>query len=406
MHAHPYFERKSSIPLSGSTSRSMTPKQFKRTQDDLNKSPERTYNEFNNLISNSPTVSSQKSLHAQNSSFGSSSKLPTKKDTPAYTDRYRPRQSHIPHSIKTTQNVTAEILKLKNHRTHSVVNKTEPGDIEIGYASQINKLLQKINKLKYDLGQANAKEGLYLEKLSNLEKENKSLHAMIEDKDKRMHEVIQKSKDDKIRMYQFLTELETYKQQNNNNNNSDINCRDDVSTLRLSDLCESNKKPEKPFCLDKGIQASEDDTGSQGCGKCDSVRSYCEMFSNKLADMEQASQYILQENTNMKESLTKAKRAETEYLRARSEIEKKALEIQNDYQKQANAYSEMFAENMTVRRVLKETSENAVMSNSYNDIKKTIQKMPKKVPTLHKFGPLPASLRAIAVAEKLNELIN
>lgn len=397
-----YFERKMSQPSTSTTSRSITPKPFSRMQEDPSKSPDRINSEYSQLSNHSPTVSSQKNLSTTNTPFGSSSKAAMKaKEQVLHTDRLRNRsQQGYYYNPKNPPTMSNDLLRMKATR-NNVITKTEPStEMDISYTGQINKLLQKINKLKQDLSQSQEKEALYLSKLSNLESENRSLQMIIEEKEKRIQDITQKSKEDKLRMYQFLTELETYKQ-----NNPEQHSRDDVSTVKLSDLCDSTKKSEKGALLEKGIQATEG-SSSTPCTKCESVTSYCELLMNKLNEVEQASKYILKENNAMKESLMKARKAESDYVRARSEIEKRAVEIQSDFDKQALVYNEIIAENLAVRKTLKETLENdSVTLQGYPELKKSVQLKAKKENS-QKMFPVPAALKALVGAEKLLKAVN
>jgi len=399
-----YFERKMSQPSTSTTSRSITPKPFSRMQEELTKSPDRINSEYSQLSNHSPTVSSQKNLSNTNTPFGSSSKAAMKaKEQVLHTDRLRNRsQQGYYYNPKNPSSMATDLIRVKSNR-NNVITKTEPStEMDISYTGQINKLLQKINKLKHDLGQSQEKESLYLSKLSNLESENKSLQMIIEEKEKRIQDITQKSKEDKLRMYQFLTELETYKQ-----NNPEQQCRDDVSTVKLSDLCDSTRKLEKGILLEKGIQTNEASTTLSNCSKCESVTNYCELLINKLYEVEQASKYILKENNAMKDSLIKARKAESDYVRARSEIEKRAVEIQSDFDKQAQVYNEIIAENLAVRKTLKETMENdSVSLQGYPELKKSVQLKNKKENSQQKLFPIPASLKALVGAERLLKAAN
>ena len=394
-----YFERKLSQPSTGSNSRSLTPKPFSRMQEDPTKSPERTTTEFSQISTHSPTVSHQKVLTNNNTSFSSSVKAVMKsRDHVLNTDRNRPRnQNPYVYNPKSQNNVSIDIAKMKTSRNHGVITKTEPNaEQENLYVTQINKLHQKMNKLRSDLTQSQERENQYLNKLSNLEKENKSLQLVIEEKEKRIQEISQRSKEDKVRMYQFLTELESHKQ-----TNSDYQGRDDLSTARLSDLCDSSRRLEKGTSLEKGNQTTDGNTLTN-CQRCESVTSYCELLINKLEEAEQASKYILKEHNTMKESLMKAKRAENDYIRARSEIEKKTTEIQSDFDKQSQIYQEVITENITVRKTLLDTLDgNSRQSDGNNDVRKSLQMKSKKEQIQPKIWPLPASLKALAGAERL-----
>ena len=394
-----YFERKMSQPSTGSTSRSLTPKPFARLQEDPTKSPDRINTEYSQFAHHSPTVNSHKNLTANISFLGSSKIASKSREQMLNTERLKNRsQTTQYYNPKNIPNVTTELMRGKSHnRSNYIITKTEPSiELETSYASQVNKLLQKINKLKTDLTQSQERENQYLNKLSNLEKENKSLQMVIEEKDKRIQDITQKSKEDKIRMYQFLTELETHKQANSDQ------YRDDVSTVRLSELCDSSRKVDKGQALEKGTQTIDGGSSAPGCSKCESVSNYCEYLTNKLNEVDQASKYILKEYNLMKESLMKARRAETDYVKARSEIEKRAVEIQNDFDKQANFYSELVAENFSVRKTLKEAIEcNTVALHCSTDQKKLMQNKSNKERSQQKILPVPASLRALVGAERV-----
>lgn len=397
-----YFDRKSSQPSTTSTSRSLTPKPFSRMQEDPTKSPERLNSEYGQAHNHSPTVTSQRTLNtSSNNVFGSSSKNSARtKDQVLHTDRQRSRNPpSYYYNPKSTTNVSTESARNKP-RSQCAITKTEPStvDLEGNYTGQINKLLQKVNKLKYDMGQLQERESLYMNKLANLESENKSLQLVIEDKDRKIQEITQKSKEDKLRMYQFLTELETYKKSNMEQQQS----RDDVTTVRLSDYCDSNRKSDKAVTLDKGIQATEGFDATPSCARCEHVNSYCEMLINKLNEADQASRYILKENNAMKESLMKAKRAENDFVRARSEIEKRAVEIKNDYDKQSEVYNEIVAENFAIRTTLKEAMNyDSSSQQSVVDLKKPLQARNNKENLQQQMYPLPSSLRALIGAEKI-----
>jgi len=398
-----YFERKMSQPSTNSITHSMTPKLFNRLKEESTKSPERVTHEYINLTSTSPTISGQRSATLGNASVSSSMKIAAKvkeqqtlnterlrNKTPQPTIYYNPRVTQTqPH------NITIDFTRSKSNRSNNnIITKTEPNDLETSYTSQINKLLQKVNKLKYDLEQSQQRENQYLSRVSNLEKEMKSMQTVIDEKERKVQELAQTSKEDKIRMYKFLTELETYKQ-----NNPEKQAWDEVSTVRLSELGDSGRRMDK-VTLDKGIQATDTYNITNNCGKCDNLRVYCEYLGNKLLEIEQSSRFMIQENSIMRESLTKAKRAENEYVKARGEIEKRALEIQNDFDQQGEFYNEIIAENSAVRKVLKEVVDHESLLNQCQP-HKTRKDLAQK-----KFTPVPASLRALASAEKLSQSNN
>jgi len=395
-----------SQPSTGSTSRSLTPKPYNRAHEDSNKSHERLHSDLSQYANHSPTVSNHKGHSHSNSLFGSSSKMPGKsREQALHTDRLRNRSSQQVqyYNPKNMHNVTTDLSRGKSNRSHyaATVTKTEPNiDAEINYPAQINKLLEKINKLKHELGQSQEREGQYLNKLSNLEKENKSLQMVIEEKDKRLHDLSHKSKEDKLRMYQFLTELETHKQ-----NNAEQQYRDDVSTVRLSELCDSGRKFDK-VTLEKGVQTTEGGNQTMECAKCENINNYCEYLVGKLGEVEQASKYLIKENNAMKDTLMKARRAETDYVRARSEIERRALEIQNDFDKQAQVYGEIIAENITIRRALKDATDYH-SNQGTTEAKKGIQlKLKPESSSKQNFNPIPSSLKALVGAEKLLKAVN
>ena len=401
MHQTYFEQRKMSQPSTGSTSRSLTPKPYNKAHEDANKSHERLHSEFSQFGNHSPTVSNHRGHSHSNSLMGSSSKVSGKsREQVINTDRLRNRSSQQVqyYNPKNMHNVTTDLSRGKSSRTHYAITKTEPNvDAEINYPSQINKLLEKINKLKHELGQSQERESQYLNKLSNLEKENKSLQMVIEEKDKKLHDLSHKSKEDKLRMYQFLTELETHKQNND---------RDDVSTIRLSEFCDSSRKFEKGVALEKGVQTTESGSQAMECAKCENINNYCEYLMNKLGEVEQASKYLLKENSSMKDTLLKARRAETDYVRARSEIERRALEIQNDFDKQAQVYGEIIAENITVRKTLKDATDSYNSGGNTTEIKKGIQLKTKQESSKQNFGPVPASLKALMGAERLLKVVN
>jgi len=397
-----YFERKLSQPLTGSLAHSMTPKLFSRLKEESAKSPERINTEHAHFAPHSPSVHGQRHSTHNNTFFGSSAKISAKvKEHILNTDRLRNRGQQTYYNPKSNHNLTTDLMRSKSSR-NNCVTKTEPADVELSYASQINKLLQKINKLKYDLGQSQERESQYLGKLANLEKENKSLQMVIEEKEKKMQDVSQKSKEDKLRMYQFLTELEAHKQ-----NNSDKQCWDEVSTVRLSEICDSSRRLEKGFSLDKGIQVIEGTNSLSECPKCQSLTNCYDYLINKLNEADQASRILLQENTTMRESMVKAKRAENDYVKARSEIEKKALEIQSDFDKQGQYYIEINAENIAIRKILKESMEyDSTQSQGYSENKRLSQIKIKKELSQQKIAPVPASLRALMGAERVLKIVN
>jgi len=407
MH-HGYFERKMSQPSTSSVTHSMTPKLFNRLKEESTKSPERMVtHEYVHLTSNSPTVSGQRTMTLGNTSTSSSSKIATKvKEQVLHTDRLRTRtpQPTVYYNPKTSQNqptnITIDFTRSKSSRSNnSIITKTEPNDIETNYTSQINKLLQKVNKLKFDLEQTQERENHHLSRVSNLEKETKTLQMMIDEKDKKIQDLTQKSKEDKLRMYQFLTELETYKQKN-----QEKQAWDEVSTARLSEMCDSGRRMDKVM-LEKGTQATEASTATNNCSKCAGLKVYCDVLVNKLGEIEQSSRYVIQENTLMRESLGKAKRAENEYVKARTEIERRALEIQNDFDNQGQFYNEIIAENTAVRRVLKEVVDHESLLNQYQpDTRRNGQIKTKKDLAQKKFTPIPASLRALVGAEKIAKI--
>lgn len=407
-----YFERKSSQPSTTATSRSLTPKPFSRMQEDPTKSPERLHSEYGQINNHSPTVTSQRTLTSTSQIFGSSSKASSKsKEQVLHTDRQRSSRNPPAYyyNVKNTNNISTDLMRGKP-RPQAAITKTEPssGDLEGNYTGQINKLLQKVNKLKYDLSQLQERETIYMSKLSNLENENKSLQLVIEDKDKKLQEITHKSKEDKLRMYQFLTELESYKK----NNAEQQQFRDDVSpattaaTVRFSDYCDSSRKVEKSIGLDKGIQATEGADIVPTCARCENVNNYCEVLITKLTEADQASRQLLKEHTAMKESLMKARRAETDYMRARCEIEKRATEIKNDFDKQAEVYNEIVAENYAIRTTLKEAMNfDSTKSQGGLDVRKSLQamKMNKENVQQSSMYPLPSSLRALIGAEKISK---
>lgn len=370
-------------------------------QEDPTKSPERLNSEYGQAHNHSPTVTSQRTLNTSTNVFGSSSKSTNKaKDQVLHTDRQRTRnQPAYYYNPKNTTNVSTDSARNKP-RAQCAITKTEPssGDLEGNYTGQINKLLQKVNKLKYDMSQLQERETLYLNKLSNLESENKSLQLTIEDRDRKIQEITQKSKEDKLRMYQFLTELETYKK-----NSMEQQNRDDISTVRLSDYCDSNRKSDKAVTLEKGVQATDGADSIPSCARCEHVNSYCDLLVNKLNEADQAARYILKENNAMKESLMKAKRAENDYIRARGEIEKRAVEIKNDFEKQSEVYNEIVAENFAIRTTLKEVMNYDSSSQPSNvDLKKPLQARNNKENSQQMY-PLPSSLRALIGAEKISK---
>lgn len=89
------------------------------------------------------------------------------------------------------------------------------------------------------------REAEYLNKVGYLEKENQSLAYMIEEKDKKIHEISKKSKEDKVRIYQFLTEIEAYKEANAELMKNRERDRDE--TVRLSEMSDSLKRSEKTY---------------------------------------------------------------------------------------------------------------------------------------------------------------
>jgi len=217
-----------------------------------------------------------------------------------------------------------------------------------------------------------------------------------------MLDVTQKSKEDKLRMYQFLTELEAHKQ-----TSSDKSSWEEVSTVRLSELCDSGRRLDKGYSLDKGMQTTEGSSSLTECQKCQSVANSCEYLVSKLAEADQASRILIQENTAMRESMMKAKRAENEYVRARSEIEKKAIEIQSDFDKQGQYYNEITAENMALRKTIKDAMEyDLTQPQGYSENKRPNQAKYRKELSHQKIAPIPASLRALMGAERVLKIVN
>ena len=113
-----------------------------------------------------------------------------------------------PHHQPTKSAVSASMnhLNLKQLNTTNTPRDTEPSETspvitESFFLQQVNKMITKINRLKESIKIYHERESDYLNKVNYLEKENKSLMYMVEEKDKKIHEISKKSKEDKVRIY-------------------------------------------------------------------------------------------------------------------------------------------------------------------------------------------------------------
>lgn len=397
-----YFDRKLSQPTTISNPRSITPKPFSRIFEDSNRSPERLHSEFSQASNRSPTVNRQKTRN-NSGSLGSSLKLASKvRDQVLYTDRSVNRVNHVyNYSGKSPNMFGLDVMRAKSDRNQAVT-KTEP-NAELDSSGQTAVLVQKMNKLKADLTQLQDRESLYLTKLSNLEKENKSLHRLLEEKDAKILEFTQKSNDDKLQIYQLVTELEAYKQPNMKQQYNKYDSAGTASsTLRLSDICDSTRKGDKGPSMDKCIQAIESNNTQSNCSRCESVSNYCEHLMNRLNEVDQDSRNIIKEHNSMKELLLRARKAENDSLKVRGEIEKKVIELQNDLSAQTKFLNEVVAENAAVRKLTAEVSDcsGIIPLQDLTDRRKSWN-IQAKNSSKKSFYPIPASMKALSGAEKV-----
>ncbi len=137
--------------------------------------------------------------------------------------------------------------------------------------NQVTSMMQKISRMRTEIDNFKERETQYLSKVAQLEKENKNLNGILDEKERKIAEITKRAKEDKVKMYQFLTELEAYKEATAELQKNGKENKDD-SVGRLSETNDSVKKVEKPLMVNKNVQCVEE---GKRCEKCERNEVLC-----------------------------------------------------------------------------------------------------------------------------------
>jgi len=345
-----WADRKGNLFANTPNTRSLTPKLGSSWRDELERTPERLKTDISQILSYTPSSSfHQKKLSGLSSTLTpkQTSKVIESSNSGEKLRTHKSQKSQ--HNLSNTYHGTS-LTQMKTkplNNNNPFQGNTSPTNNENNYLNQVNIMIQKITKLKQELDVSKEKENQCMIKLSNLEKENKSLLVLLDEKEKKIQEITRKAKEDKIKMYQFLTELEAYKEANREREK-------DESTVRLSEIADSLKKAEKPMTISRCIQTIEE--GIVPCPKCQALNSYTEILLQRMSEIEENTRLVMEEYNQMKEMLEGTKKSEINYAKAKSEFESKYSELQKqlaqqekEIAQQANICSQLAAENTTIR---------------------------------------------------------
>lgn len=217
---------------------------------------------------------------------------------------------------------------------------------------------------------------------------------VIEDKDKKIQEIMKKSKEDKVKMYQFITEFEAYKE------NAEKEKAKNESTLKIYEAESQKSKesistsPPKPVMIDRCLQMS-DDEASLSCPNCAQIRDECNQLQNKLHDIEEATSFVLKEYDDMKQMLEETKKGGMSFMKACHDSEQKYNELQKNFQKQSTICSQILAENSLIRSSLSSISEPKLFETRADKHTNKVRKV------LSRDDPIPSCLKALGIAERI-----
>jgi hypothetical protein len=371
------------------SARSSTPKRTIPTKE-TEKTPEKVMNDISQLLNYTPSPH----FHHRKSPTMSPSLTPrtqrkTTEQTPITerdkkTSYLRESQKHLRNS---SSNISSHIKMRNNENDEPHFNATMANqNLENNYMGQINKMIEKISRLKKDVERHQEKEAYYLSKMASLEKENRSLQLLVEDKDKKIQEILRKAKHDKLKMYNFLKEFEAYKERT---------LEQETRDLRIDNFINSGgdtyRGLEKPTQANRMVQT--DDLPPEPCIECETFRTQSEYLMKKMTQLEESSKALLQEYNQMKNELEETRRNNANYIRICNDSEKKFKELQKSFNKQNNINIEVVSENSLIRSALHSLSEEIGCCSS----------MPSKKDKKQNYSthPLPACLKAIMFSEKL-----
>ena len=119
---------------------------------------------------------------------------------------------------------------------------------------------------------------------------------LVEEKDKKISEIMKKSKDDKLKMYNFIQEFETYKE------NAERDKHKSESTVKLYEADSTKSRDHiKPLMMDRCIQA--DDGPAESCRNCVSVQNQCDYLVEKLSETQDMATELMNDYEKLKMEL-------------------------------------------------------------------------------------------------------
>lgn len=397
MHGQ-WFEKKSNNIFNAPNTRSLTPKINPSWREETERTPERIKTEYSPVLSFSPAPNLQqkknsgtinptsKALSKISEINGSIDKLKAQKQQKSPNQLSKTYvQQGINHHLKT------KLINTNNSISNSQIQtntSSDMGNNENNYLNQITIMMQKIVKYKQEIENFKEKENQYNTKLAALEKENKSLYSTIEDMEKKMQDIQKKAKEDKVKMYQFLTEIETYKEQN-----AELQKKKEKeeNVPKLPEFAEP-KKPEKAVTISKCIQTIENVT--QSCQKCEVANNQCQLLVEKLFEIEESSRQVIEDYNLLKQNLDNARKQETGLNKMRSEMEGRYKEMQKEITKQNLLCNTILAENSALKNTITLISDDTITQSS--PIKN------KEAPPQNKISYVPSCFKALSYGEKIN----
>ena len=323
---------------------------------------------------------------------------------------FQTRNLDVSQSGLQNKSQSATKLRIKTPAQSSQITTLPTEYEEINYRDKIGKFVQKINKLQSELDLYQEKEIHYLSRMSNLEKENRSLHMTLEERDKKIQELIKRSKEDKSKLFHFINEME--------NMNSDGLLKDESIVKLLETL--DHKSNDRQSILSKGTQTIDIDFDVPkvqiDCSKCEIIVSYCEFLSRKLSEIEESSKYVLNNYQSLKGKFDETKKAEESYIKACSDFETKYYEAKKVLTEKNKNLNESEAELQMIRSILSNMTnevqnfsqpssmrsfqKSSIKSNLNSNISQNLstKNVYNNEPSMH---PIAGALKAIACANRI-----
>lgn len=272
------------------------------------------------------------------------------------------------------------------------------------YLNQVNNMLLKVNKMKEELDAMQEKEKQYAQKLARMEKENRSLQAQMNEKDKLILELTSKIKMSSITRHNTTsTDAET--------TTANLETKGTVHEYSVGDRAESGGfgRPDSSglkFMVNKGLQVTLD---SKGCSTCGFYSQQCDWLTERVCEVEKASKELIDKYNKIKKQVEGHKKTEEQFLKDYGAIEshlnkfEKEInsknEINNELKAELTAYRKFFQQAIFENKTALPTGYFQKYSGQKNARNEQNRLQPRKMKAIH---PVPAFLKAISVSEKYN----